>query len=69
MAAVLLALDHFVGSRFQHRGVFLAFMICTGAAVYGAALLLFARRFVLEQIRDLRLLLPRGPATLSGAGA
>lgn len=69
MAAVLLVLDHFVGSRFQHRGVFLAFMICTGAAVYGAALLLFARRFVLEQIRDIRLLLPRGPATLSGAGA
>ena len=35
----------------------------------GAALLLFARRFVLEQIRDIKRLLPRGPATLSGAGA
>jgi hypothetical protein len=41
----------------------------TGAAAYGAALLRFARRFVLEQIRDIKRLLPRGPATLSGARA
>jgi O-antigen/teichoic acid export membrane protein len=68
MAAVLLALDRLVGARFQHRGLHLVFMICTGVAVYGAALLLFARRFVLEQIRDIRRLLPRGPAALSGAG-
>jgi O-antigen/teichoic acid export membrane protein len=69
MAAVLLSLNHLVGGRFQHRGIYLIFMVCTGAAVYGAALLLFARRFVLEQIRDIKRLLPREPATLSGAGA
>jgi hypothetical protein len=68
MAGVLLTLDQLVSSWFQHRAVYLVLMICTGAAAYGAALLLFARRFVLEQIRDIKRLLPRGPATLSGAG-
>jgi hypothetical protein len=37
--------------------------------VYLAALLLFARRFVAQQIRDVRRLLPGAGAKLSGAGA
>jgi hypothetical protein len=35
----------------------------------GAALLLFAPRLVLEQIRDIKRLLPPGPATVFGPGA
>jgi hypothetical protein len=68
MAAALLGLDCAVGDRFPNRGVFLLFMISAGATVYAATLLLFARRFVLEQIRDLKRLFPGGTAKLSGAG-
>jgi O-antigen/teichoic acid export membrane protein len=68
MAGALLALDYLIGSRFHHRGVFLLFMTCSGAVVYAAALLLFARSFVFQQIRDLKRLLPGTAAKLSGAG-
>ena len=68
MAGCLLVLQHMVGSRFQNRGVFLLLMMCTGAAVYVGSMLLFARSFVFQQIRDIRRLIP-GSAKLSGAGA
>ena len=68
MAACLLALDYVVGARFQSRGVFLLLMVCTGATVYVGSMLLFARSFVFQQIRDIRRLIP-GSAKLFGAGA
>jgi O-antigen/teichoic acid export membrane protein len=68
MAGGLLLLDHLVGGRIHNRGVFLVVMVCAGAVVYGGSLLLFARSFVAEQIRDLRPLLPGALAKLSGAG-
>jgi O-antigen/teichoic acid export membrane protein len=66
MAGALLALDHWVGERFHSRGLYLVTMVVTGAAIYGGSLLLFARRFVVQQVRDLRELMP-GAARLSGA--
>jgi hypothetical protein len=69
MAGCLLVLDHFVGARFHNRGVFLLFMVCSGAVIYAGSLLLFARSFVPQQIRDLRPLLPGAWAKLSGADA
>lgn len=67
MAAAMLAMDHFVGHRFDNRALFVVCMALTGATVYALSLLLFARRFVAEQIGDLKQLLPS--AKLSGAGA
>ncbi len=58
MAGGLLALAHFIGDQFHHRGVFLLTMVLAGSALYAASLLLFARKFVLEQIRDLARLRP-----------
>ena len=69
MAGCLLALDHFVGAWFHNRALFLLCMVSCGAAVYAGSLMLFARRFVSEQIRDLRRLLPGASAKLSSAGA
>jgi O-antigen/teichoic acid export membrane protein len=69
MAVALIGIERTVGGRFENRGLFLLCMISAGAAIYIGALLLFARRFVLEQIRDLRALLPGGTAKLSRAGA
>jgi len=66
MAGALLALDQIAGARFQNRGVYLLVMIATGAGVYTASMLLFARRFVLQQIRDLKELLPRAAVKVSG---
>ena len=53
MAGGLLALTHLIGDRFHHRGVLLLIMVLAGSALYAASFLLFARKFVLEQIRDL----------------
>jgi O-antigen/teichoic acid export membrane protein len=69
MAAALLALDHTVRGWFHNRAVFLVLMVATGALVYGASLLLFARSFVVQQMRDIKRLLPGASAKLSGAGA
>jgi hypothetical protein len=68
MAACLLALEYLVGARFQSRGVFLLLMVCAGTTVYVGSMLLFARSFVFQQIRDIRRLIP-GSAKLFGAGA
>ena len=69
MAGALLALEHLVGGRFENRAVHLLFMVAAGVAVYGASLLLFARGFVAQQIRDFKRLLPGASAKLSNAGA
>jgi O-antigen/teichoic acid export membrane protein len=69
MAAVLLGLDRLVGARFADGPFHLLVMVILGAAVYLAALRLLARRFVAQQIRDVRRLLPGAGAKLSGAGA
>jgi O-antigen/teichoic acid export membrane protein len=69
MAAALLALDRLVGPRVAHRAVHLLFMVAAGGAVYAVSLLLFARAFVAQQIRDFKRLLPGAAAKLSGAGA
>jgi O-antigen/teichoic acid export membrane protein len=63
MAAAIAGLDAAAGDALRARGLYLAVMIPAGALVYGAGLLLFARGFVLEQVRDLRALLRgAGPA-------
>jgi O-antigen/teichoic acid export membrane protein len=69
MAAALLALDGFVSARFGNGAVYLLVMVSAGVASYGAALLLFARRFVAQQIRDFKRLLPGASTKLSRAGA
>jgi hypothetical protein len=69
MAAVLIGLDRAVGDQFRNRGVFLLFMLSAGAVVYAVSLLVFARRFVAQQLNDLKRLLPGGSAKFSGAGA
>ena len=69
MAAALLGLESLVGARFDSRAVYLLFMISAGCAMYTAAMLLFARAFVAQQVRDFRRLLPGAAAKLSRAGA
>jgi hypothetical protein len=69
MAAALLSLDRLVGPRFENRAVHLLFMVSAGFAVYAASLLLFARAFVAQQIKDFKRLLPGASAKLSSAGA
>lgn len=65
MAAVLVALDQVTGDRVGSRGLYLGGMIAVGVVVYAGSLVLFARRFVLEQLRDLRIVFPGLPARLS----
>jgi O-antigen/teichoic acid export membrane protein len=69
MAAALLVLDRFVGARFDSRAVYLLAMISAGCAIYTGGMLLFARPFVAQQVRDFRRLLPGASARLSRAGA
>jgi hypothetical protein len=69
MAGALLALDQIAGARIHNRAVYLLAMIAAGAGVYAGSMLLFARRFVLEQIRDLKALLPGAAGKLSRASA
>lgn len=68
MAAALAGLDAAVGDRLRERGLYLLLMVPAGAAVYALTLLLLARGFVLEQVHDLRRLLPRGKPAPTGAG-
>ena len=65
MAGALVGLDRTAGDGLRESGLYLLVMIPAGAAVYAAILLLLARGFVLEQVRDLRQLLPRGKAAAS----
>jgi O-antigen/teichoic acid export membrane protein len=68
MALALAGLDEVLGDRLRERGTYLLVMVPAGAAVYAATLLVLARAFVLEQVRDLRALLPSGKAAPSGIG-
>jgi O-antigen/teichoic acid export membrane protein len=69
MAGAMLALDRLVGHHFENRAVYLLFMVSAGFAVYAASLLLFARAFVAQQVKDFKRLLPGTSAKLSSAGA
>jgi hypothetical protein len=54
MAAVLVLMEAAVGDALRARNVYLVTAVALGALVYVAGLWLLARRFVLEQARDLR---------------
>jgi len=69
MAGALFALDGFVGARFGNRGLHLLVLVVVGAAVYTGSMFLFARRFVAQQIRDFKRILPGSSAKFSGASA
>jgi O-antigen/teichoic acid export membrane protein len=69
MAGALLALGRLIGARIDSRTLYLLVMVVSGAAVYTASLLLFARRFVAQQLEDFKRLLPGVSAKFSGAGA
>jgi O-antigen/teichoic acid export membrane protein len=69
MAGALIAVDQIAGDRFQNRGLYLLLMTALGAGVYAASMMVFARRFVLEQIRDLKGLFPGSGAKVSGANS
>ena len=57
MAAAVLGLDAAVGDALRARHLYLVTAILLGALVYLGGLWLLARRFVIEQVRDLRGLL------------
>jgi O-antigen/teichoic acid export membrane protein len=67
MAAALLALEAAAGDALRARNLFLLTAVPAGALVYLAGLWAFARRFVLEQARDLRALVAGGKASTEGA--
>jgi O-antigen/teichoic acid export membrane protein len=69
MAGALLALDGLVGARVENRGLHLLALMLAGAAVYTGSMLLFARRFVAQQIKDFKRILPGASAKFSGASA
>jgi O-antigen/teichoic acid export membrane protein len=69
MAGALLALDGFLGPRFGNRGLHLLVLVVVGALVYTGSMFLFARRFVAQQIRDFKRILPGSSAKFSGASA
>lgn len=54
MAAVLVLMEAAVGDALRGRDLYLVTAVALGALVYVAGLWLLARRFVLEQARDLR---------------
>jgi O-antigen/teichoic acid export membrane protein len=68
MAAALAGLDAAVGESLRARDLFLLTAIPAGALVYAAGLWVLARRFVLEQVRDLRNMVAAGKAAREGAG-
>jgi O-antigen/teichoic acid export membrane protein len=68
MALALVALDAVAGEALRSRRLFLLTAMPVGALVYGAGLWFFARRFVLEQVRDLKGMVASGRAAREGAG-
>jgi O-antigen/teichoic acid export membrane protein len=68
MAAALAGLDAAVGDTLRARDLFLVTAIPAGALVYLAGLWLLARRFVVEQVRDLRGLMASARAAREAAG-
>ncbi len=69
MAVVLLGLDRFIGGLIPDRMLYLLVMVLVGATVYCVSLFLFARRFVIRQIDDVKRILPGVAARFSGIGA
>ena len=67
MALALTGLDAVAGDALRSRGLFLLTAIPAGALVYLAGLWLFARHFVLEQVRDLKAM-AASRAAREGAG-
>ena len=68
MAAALVGLDAAAGDALRQRDLYLVTAIPAGALVYSAGLWLLARRFVLEQVRDLSGLVAAGKAARERAG-
>ena len=68
MAGAIVGLDAAAGDALRARNLFLVTAIPAGALVYSAGLWLLARRFVLEQVRDLRKLVTAGRPAGEGAG-
>ena len=57
---------HDFGARFGNRGLHLLVLVVVGAAVYTGSMFLFARRFVAQQIRDFKRILP-GSSSLTSS--
>jgi hypothetical protein len=68
MAAALAGFDAAAGDALRTRDLYLVTAIPVGALVYAAGLWLLARRFVQEQVRDLRGLVMAGRAAREAAG-
>lgn len=68
MAAAVAGLDMAAGDALRERHLYLVTAILTGALVYLGGLWLLARRFVMEQIRDLSGLMAAGKATRERTG-
>jgi O-antigen/teichoic acid export membrane protein len=68
MVVALAGLEAAAGDALRARGLILLTAVPLGALVYLAGLWLLARRFVLEQVRDLRGVLAAGRAARGGAG-
>ena len=68
MAGALAALEAAAGDALRARDLYLVTAVAAGALVYIAGLWLFARRFVLEQVRDLRGLAAAGKAARPRSG-
>jgi O-antigen/teichoic acid export membrane protein len=68
MAAAVAGLDAAVGDTLRAKDLYLVTAIAAGALVYLAGLWLLARRFVMEQLRDLKALVAAGKAAREPAG-
>jgi hypothetical protein len=68
MVVALAGLEAAAGDALRARGLILLTAVPLGALVYLAGLWLLARRFVLEQVRDLRGVVAAGRAARGGAG-
>jgi uncharacterized membrane protein (GlpM family) len=68
MAAAIVGLDAAAGDVLRERNLYLVTAITVGALVYLGGLWLLARRFVVEQLRDIRSLMAAGKAARQRAG-
>jgi O-antigen/teichoic acid export membrane protein len=69
MAGGLMGLDRVIGPLAGNELLRVGIMVIAGALIYVVALALLAPSFIAQQIKDVRRLLPGGPARFSGAGA
>jgi len=68
MAAAVVGLDAAAGDVLRKHNLYLVTAITVGALVYLGGLWLLARRFVVEQLRDIRSLMAAGKAARQRAG-